>query len=359
MNWKRAGAALALTAAVLLSVPGCSRQEPPDTERELLCQLHSGRRCLTNGDSFWEERDPAWDTCVLSMADQFSRPEEIRFTLTGEEERDAFAVDENRRVVWRRTLDGGEHRVTVTESMTEIFFPVQAGEAFQPVGTGMHSRMETPLAGRRLSVIGDSVSAYAGYIPWDDYSYYGSEDFGASSMWWAVLAERTGMELCRINAVSSSGVTVTPKDVPSDRQTAGNSDRCKDLSSRSGEAPDEILMLIGVNDYLRGVSAGDIERAYLEMIVRVQNAYPDAALHVCTYYQCPTLPAERLEELNGLLRDVAERSGVGLIDLENCGIIGDEPRTYLTDEELHPNERGEILMGLCAAGKLLEGEAAA
>lgn len=360
MSWKRVVGPLALAAVVLLGTAGCSllKPETPGVERELLCRFRSGSRCLTVGDSFWEEKNPAWNTYLLTMADQFSCPREVCFELTGNAERDIFAVDGDGGVVWRRTLGPGRHSVLVTETMAEIVFPVQAGEAFRPVGTGMHPRMETPFTGRRMSLIGDSVSAFTGYIPWDDYAFYSDENFGASSMWWAVLAEHTGMEICNINAISSSGVTVTPENAPASRLTAGNSDRCKDLSSRSGEAPDEILILIGGNDYMKQIPGDRIRREYLEMISKVQDAYPDAKIHVCTYYQNPTFSPENLAELNGLLRDIAERAGVGLIDLEDCGIIRDEPKKYYIDERLHPNELGEIMMGLCAARQLLESEAA-
>ena len=226
---------MALTAAVLLCAAGCSRLEPETTgvERELLCQFRSGCRYLTGGDSYWEEKDPAWNAYWLTLADQYSRPEEICFELSEDIERDVFAVDESYHMVWKRTLGSGRHSVPVTESMMGIIFSVREEETFRPVGKGMHPRMETPLTGRRMSLIGDSVSAFTGYIPWDDYAYYSDANFGASSMWWAVLAENTGMEICNINAISSSGVIV-PEDAETDRLVTGNSDRCKNLPKRRG-----------------------------------------------------------------------------------------------------------------------------
>ena len=359
VNGKQFGRQLMLTAAVLLSMAGCSRLGPenPGAERELLCQSRTGCRYVTNGDQYWEEKNPEWDLYWLTLRDQRGRPEEIRFELTEDVERDVFALNEDGQIVWKRTLDRGNHSIPVTKGMERILFSVRVGEPFRPVGTGMHPRLETPFTGRRLSVLGDSVSAFAGYIPWDEYSYYSSMNFGAASMWWAVLAEHTGMELCKINAVSGSGVVV-PEDAASARLLAGGSDRCKDLLSGDGEAPDEILVMLGGNDFLRQIPSDRIKREYLEMLSKIKEAYPAAGIHVCTYYQCPSLPLTRLEELNGLLRSIAEEAGVGLIDLQDCGILESEPKKYLIDEVLHPNERGQILIGICGAQQLLESEAA-
>lgn len=353
MNRRWYGGLLALAGAVLLA--GCSRLEPVRGEQELLCQFRDGCRFSTSGSQYWEEKDPAWDLYWLVLDDQRGRPEEIRFEFAEDVEREVFALDENYQMLWKRTLGSGRHTVPVTEGVMGIMFQLQDGEPFRPVGTGMHPRMETSLTGRNLSLLGDSISAYTGYIPWDDYAYYSSADFGAASMWWAVLAEQTGMELCNINAVSGSGVVV-PENPATDRLLTGNSGRCKNLSSQDGRDPDEILVLLGGNDFFQQVSSDRLKREYLEMLSKIKGAYPKARVHVCTYFPSPSFPLERVEELNGLLRTVAEEAGVGLIDLQDCGILEQEPKTYLIDETTHPNERGEILMGLCAARQMLESE---
>ena len=90
------------------------------------------------------------------------------------------------------------------------------------------------------------------------------------------------------------------------------------------------------------------------MLSRIKRAYPNAHIYVCTYFQSPTLTSVPLEELNRLLRDVAQEAEVGLIDFEDCGILESEPEKYLIDGILHPNERGQILLGVCAAQQMLE-----
>ena len=354
MNRKNFIWMLVITAS-LLGMTGCSLPETEESgvERELLCQFREGCRYVTNGEQYWEEKNPEWDLCWLLMDDQRSRPEELRFEFTEDIEHEVFALNKDYQIIWKNTFGSGRHSALVPETAMGFMFSVRETELFQPVGTGMHPRMETPLTGRCLSVLGDSVSAFAGYIPWEDYAYYSNMNFGAASMWWAVLAEKTGMEICKINAVSSSGIVV-PEGAMADRLLKGNSERCCDLSSKKGESPDEILVMLGGNDYLEQVLTERIRQEYLDMLSRIKRAYPNAHIYVCTYFQSPTLTSVPLEELNRLLRDVAQEAEVGLIDFEDCGILESEPEKYLIDGILHPNERGQILLGVCAAQQMLE-----
>ncbi|MCM1134496.1 MAG: SGNH/GDSL hydrolase family protein [Clostridium sp.] len=342
-------------ASVLICMTGCSLPESKESsaERELLCQFRSGSRYVTDGGQYWEEKDPEWDSFCMMLDDQNNPPEEIRFEFTEEIEREVFAINREYQIVWKQTFSSGKHSVLVPETAMGFIFAVRSTEAFHLTGTGMHPKMETPYTGRRLSVLGDSVSAFSGYIPWEDYAYYSSMNFGAASMWWAVLAEKTGMELCKINAVSSSGVIV-PEEENAGRLLSGNSERCIDLSSRDGENPDEILILLGGNDYLRQIPIESIRQEYLKMLSRIKKAYPEAQIHICTYFQSPAFPLALLKEFNELLRSIAQEAEVSLIDFENCGILEKEPEKYLIDGALHPNERGQILLGVCAAQQMLE-----
>ncbi|MDE7034619.1 MAG: hypothetical protein K2O74_00005, partial [Eubacteriales bacterium] len=81
--------------------------------------------------------------------------------------------------------------------------------------------------------------------------------------------------------------------------------------------------------------------------------------HICTYFESLTRPAELLDELNVLRRCIAVAAGAGLIDLAGCGILSGAPEAYLIDGALHPNERGQILIGARAAQQLLESGAGA
>ena len=80
MNRKNFIWMLVITAS-LLGMTGCSLPETEESgvERELLCQFREGCRYVTNGEQYWEEKNPEWDLYWLLMDDQRSRPEELRF----------------------------------------------------------------------------------------------------------------------------------------------------------------------------------------------------------------------------------------------------------------------------------------
>lgn len=337
-------------------------------EQALLCRFRSGYRCQLGGSDYFAA-DAEWDLGWLEMDDQYSRPESIRFSFSEDADHLVLVTTKDYGLVNYYTLGKGEHMIEVTDDAARVFFSLRKGEPFRPTGTGMDPVAQTPLTGRKLSVLGDSISAYYGYLPYEPGAYYPreSEPFGASSMWWAVLARNTGMEICKINAISGSGITV-PAYAP---QLTANSDRCKDLSGRDGTGPDEIIVLISGNDFLQGINKAnenkenlsaavprilsDIKPHYLEMLDKIKKEYPDASIHVGTYFPCRTLTSAFLTPLNNMIREMAETARVDLIDLEDCGFTESEYNEYMIDGWLHPNERGQIKLGERAAREMLAG----
>lgn len=323
-------------------------------ERLLLCSREEGFYYKAEGSQYWNVQDTQWNALWVWMDDQVSRPQEIRFYFSQDVEHTVFAVDQNRQLLWMRTFGRGLHSFQPDGKEAAVCFSVMHSEEEELMlsGTGMHARLETALTGKRLSVLGDSISAYYGYIPMGQYACYSENHFSVKSMWWAVLAEKTGMELCEINAVSGSGVTRLSQAADDKNPLWGNSVRCKELSA--GGRPDEILILLGANDYMSGVPVNTIEREYLEMLAKIKEEYPDANVYACTYYECPAFGEGEKNELNALIRRAAEQGGVGLIDLEGCGIRASETEKYLMDGYVHPNEKGQLLMGIHAAGEMLK-----
>lgn len=218
--------------------------------------------------------------------------------------------------------------------------------------SGLSSRMRekqsAQLEGKSFSVLGDSLSAYAGYTPEGLTGYYTPENFGVESMWWSIVARETGMEPCVINTGGGTGVTELLEDagVP----TAGNSVRCENLHTQE-QTPDVIFVLLGGNDVIQGVPENTIENSYEEMLERMQKAYPSAEIYVCTYYKMPGYLREPMIQLNELIRKIAEKEGIACIDLEDCEISAGDPQDYIQDynaEEqsgVHANQKGQKIMG--------------
>lgn len=81
------------------------------------------------------------------------------------------------------------------------------GTMTAPEGNG--SANYNPMAGKYLSILGDSISTYPGHIP-EGYSCYYAENImnSVTYMWWHRLITALGINLCANNAYSGSCVAV-------------------------------------------------------------------------------------------------------------------------------------------------------
>lgn len=234
----------------------------------------------------------------------------------------------------------------------------------------MEQVTELPLAGKKLSICGDSISTFTGYIP-DYYSKYYpemGEITDVKDTWWMQVLERTGMELCRNASYSGSTVSGLSLDEEDGRYACGNR-RVDDLCGESGEEPDIILILMGTNDLLidvplgayDGVSAveeGNIEtfsEAYALMLDKMIRRYPEADIYCCTIaevgrqneegdsYAYTNIHNTQAKDYNAWIEAVATAKGVSVIDVYGCGITSGNIMEYTT-EGTHPNAAGARLI---------------
>lgn len=198
----------------------------------------------------------------------------------------------------------------------------------------------TPYTEKYLSVIGDSLSAMRGYTP--QYPAYPNDDVTkVTQMWWYLLAKQMGMNVCKINACSGSGVN----DLGVPEIAAADAERGKDLDA-CGQNPDLVILLIGCNDFYMSKSDEEIYTQYNRVLDDISSTYPDAEIRIATY------PHQELLELNPLLRTIASERGLQLIELEGGKITGNED-TYCYDG-LHFNAVGMEEVAAEMAAQLLK-----
>lgn len=243
-------------------------------------------------------------------------------------------------------------------------------QADEPEPESMQEDVRLSLEGKKLSVCGDSISTFTGYIP-DYYSKFYpemGEITAVEDTWWMQVLERTGMELCRNASYSGSTVSGLSLDEEDGRYACGNR-RIADLCSESGEEPDIILIFMGANDLLLdvplgaydGVSAvpeGNIEtfsEAYALMLDKMVSRYPKADIYCCTIlevgrqneegksYAYSNAHGAQAKEYNAWIEAVAEAKGVSVIDVYGCGITDENIMEYTT-EGTHPNAAGARLI---------------
>lgn len=223
------------------------------------------------------------------------------------------------------------------------------------------------LEGLGLSIVGDSISAFDGWIPNGFHVFYplDGEVKDVSQTWWKMLLDDTGMELCCNN--SSAGSTCAGDSLAQEDAVwyGCSSFRLSFMSGSQGRMPDVIIVYMGTNDLLNGIPLGDndgtrlveegeidnFSDAYCMMLDKLSSEYPMAQIYCCTLTPVGewASPQPFVALTNGLglsaedyseqIRVVAEGKGIPVIDLYHCGIEVDNLQT-MTSDGVHPTPDG-------------------
>lgn len=232
---------------------------------------------------------------------------------------------------------------------------------------GYKTKTEDSTGGTYISFLGDSISTYAGWsnnakynstissnAVWFPNSNYTGADMTVEKTWWHRTFTEVDYTLCVNNSWSGSVVNTS--------QTYNV--RAKNLHNESGQAPDVVVILMGVNDYAAGMAVGNYDgtlapplspanfsEAYGRTVANILDAYDGVEIYCCTF-----LPDRKrfsgstnqngTDEgaYNASIKKIAENMGVNLIDLyEDSGITPQTISAYTVDG-LHPNAAGMQLM---------------
>ena len=225
-------------------------------------------------------------------------------------------------------------------------------------GTEDAGEESVSLDGLGISILGDSISTYDGWIPEGFNVFYPMDGdlTDVSQTWWMALVDETGMELCANN--SSSGSTCAGNSLSIDDPSSGCSDgRISFLAGSQGRLPDIIVIYMGTNDLLTGVpigdndgtklvEEGDIENfsdAYSLILDKMASCYPTAQIYCCSLPPIgdwgtdqPFVMFENhlgltMKDYSDRIRMIAENKGALIIDLDNCGIEIDNMQEMTTD----------------------------
>lgn len=244
-------------------------------------------------------------------------------------------------------------------------------------GATIENLVPIPLIGKKLSLLGDSISAYAGTIPEGNDVYYTGNNSGVSDytqMWWSVLCRKTGMIPCVINGWSGSGVTQLTDSAHVNKVPMSDTSRCQALHTNEAY-PDVILIAGGVNDYSYAqqasqkpsgwegktapINGNSFDETYAVMIKNIQTAYPNAVVICLSTWFTMRGTDNGYTLLNGegltqtdydeAIERVAKYMRVPYINVERCGFSRSNfYPTYAEDSSsipTHPNARGQRVMG--------------
>lgn len=113
----------------------------------------------------------------------------------------------------------------------------------------LYNKSMSPLYNKRVSVLGDSFSAYISDIPANLNAYYNGSNAGVNSnmqMWYNRLINNNGCNKGIINA--SSGSSISNIGASSSNIPFSDDSRCLHLATQDGN-PDIIIILGGTNDF--------------------------------------------------------------------------------------------------------------
>ena len=246
------------------------------------------------------------------------------------------------------------------------------------------------LAGKRVSVLGDSISTYLGVsndisrntntagnvAGYRDGGYYNNDDVTSVDLtWWQQSINAFDMKLL-VNHASGSGTLLTK--VSNGTLPAYYDEKCLNLHDNSGDnagiTPDIITVYIGVNDSSRKHSAGslaDIDFATLIqgdsdsgytyavpstmaegfaiMLHKMQQHYPDAEIYLFTIPRTND-PAPAYADT---IREVAGYYGARVVDLYGSALTESGYSKYFFDGT-HPNAAGMKIIADLFQDALLE-----
>ncbi len=210
---------------------------------------------------------------------------------------------------------------------------------------------------KKLSILGDSISSFKGYIPnGNDYYYPLIDVLNVNDTWWMKLINALGMELDVNNSYSGSRVSGT-------WASAGNGNRTANL----GNFPDVIIIWIGANDFLADIPIGNYDGksavptsvttfsdAYAVMLNKVLTTYPDAEVWVCTLHQFEYMNDNgfpetnnsglTLKDYNDVILTLADAFGVRVLENHKCGMTYQNCSKWYSGKNPHPNKAGHSMI---------------
>lgn len=203
--------------------------------------------------------------------------------------------------------------------------------AWRPINT------EKYLEGKSFSIIGDSISTYAGWIPSDHATYYPNSATNVTRIqdtWWYKICSAYHAKLLYNDSWSGSTVSTDNANGPMVNRVDTSLGSARVLDPK----PDIIFVFGGTNDANRGVAVGSVmysgwtdsdlakfAPAYCKMLDTITTYNPGAKI-------CCMVGEAFTAEMKTAVTDAAAHYGASVIDLGDYDNVGLHPtRTGMTE----------------------------
>lgn len=289
-----------------------------------------------------------WIQCEAQLSEQFYQVDAVVLDFTEDEWHEIFVTDHTGKILDSEKVKNGRHTIDLPQNAEYVVFSIREEEkaSLRPQGILSGGEVErkkvnnTPFSGKKLSVLGDSLSALTGYISSEYWSAYPAGEVSTEDMWWYGVAQEMDMEICALNACGGSGVTI--QSWANEQGLVPVHGRGQELDAW-GEKPDVIIILLGANDALGGASEQQIRQGFEEILDEVTGAYPAAEIYLCEYYVFHAEYEKVIKDLNHVIAEMGEAYGLDVLDLQTCGITAENCARYRMDD-VHPNRKGQEMI---------------
>lgn len=199
---------------------------------------------------------------------------------------------------------------------------------------------EKTLENAYISIYGDSISTFEGWLPEGYATYYPINPVNVLTVeetWWYSAITKLNARFLANASYSNTGVVTTGSP---EAFKGTEISRIEELK-KGEQNPDIIIIYLGVNDCKRDITAKNFKDGYITMIERMQETFVGVDIVICTlnacsfsYNQCYALR----DEYNVALREIAEEFNLSLVELDKV-ITENNKATYMANM-LHPNRAG-------------------
>ena len=197
------------------------------------------------------------------------------------------------------------------------------------------------LEGKKLSILGDSISTYEGVSNNASVSattalnaYFYRPVFPLEKTYFSILMSNLGLTLCVNN--SYAGGNLSGVDDP----TSGVN-RVFNLSADDGSTPDLIIVFMGINDLGRRVDPAVFSNDYLRTLSIIKEKYPSASVCCVNLPDRDCLLKKQTIIYNNIINDVVKAAGERFFVADIFGSRLNNDTYYMnTVDGLHPDEDG-------------------
>ena len=197
------------------------------------------------------------------------------------------------------------------------------------------------LRGKKLSILGDSVSTYKDVsndknanCTIENNAYFYRPIFELSDTYWARLMENTGMTLCVNNSWSGGNLSGR-----GDATSGVN--RARSLAHSNGDKPDIIIVFMGINDVGRGIDPEVFREDYIETLRIIKDDYPEASVFCVNLPDRDIFLKKQTEIYNNNIEEAVSLSGDNFHVVDLFGSVLNNDYYYNnTLDGLHPDRDG-------------------